>query len=53
MPDVTGMGAKDAVYALEKTGLRVALSGIGKVESQSIQYGTRTIKGQTIKISLK
>ena len=53
VPDVTGMGAKDAVYALEKTGLRVALSGIGKVESQSIQYGTRTIKGQTIKISLK
>lgn len=53
VPDVIGMGAKDAVYALEKAGLRVTLSGIGKVESQSIQCGTRTIKGQTIKISLK
>src|SRR5574344_1393628 len=53
IPDVIGMGAKDAVYALEKIGLKVTLVGIGKVESQSIPHGTRAIKGQTIKISLK
>ena len=36
VPDVTGMGARDAVYELERRGLKVALVGRGKVKSQSI-----------------
>ena len=36
MPNVVGMGAKDAVYLLEKAGLRVNIAGIGKVTRQSI-----------------
>lgn len=53
VPNVVGMGAKDAVFALENSGLRVNLSGQGKVVSQSIQNGTKIVPGQTIAIVLK
>lgn len=53
VPRVVGMGAKDAVYLLEQAGLRVALSGIGRVTSQSIPPGQRVVKGQTIQLTLK
>jgi cell division protein FtsI (penicillin-binding protein 3) len=53
VPRVIGMGAKDAVFLLENTGLQVHLSGMGRVVSQSIQPGQRINKGQTIAITLK
>lgn len=53
VPSVYGMGAKDAVYLLENAGLRVTLSGAGRVTSQSIPPGRRVVKGQTIWITLK
>jgi cell division protein FtsI (penicillin-binding protein 3) len=53
VPNVMGMGAKDAVFALEKCGLNVRLSGWGKVVSQSLPTGTRVVKGQTVTITLK
>lgn len=53
IPSVVGMGAKDAVYLLESLGLRVNLSGVGRVVSQSISPGQRIVKGQTILITLK
>jgi cell division protein FtsI (penicillin-binding protein 3) len=53
VPHVVGMGAKDAVYALENSGLRVNLSGRGKVVSQSVSPGQRVVKGQTVAIVLK
>ena len=53
VPDVRGMGAKDAVYLMEKSGLKVNLSGIGKVRSQSIPAGNRLVKGQTVRLVLK
>ncbi len=53
VPDVIGMGARDAVYILESQGLKVALSGVGKVKSQSLPRGTKVKKGQTIKIQLQ
>jgi cell division protein FtsI (penicillin-binding protein 3) len=52
VPDVTGMGARDAVYLLENAGLRVTLVGAGKVKQQSIPGGSALIKGGTIKIEL-
>ena len=52
VPSVIGMGAKDAVYLLESKGLRVNLTGVGKVRSQSIANGTIVKKGQTITIQL-
>lgn len=53
VPNVVGMGAKDAIYLLEKAGLQVNLSGMGKVEKQSIPPGREIVKGQTIGLSLK
>ena len=40
VPDVRGMGLRDALYLLENAGLRVKYDGIGTVKSQSIEPGT-------------
>ena len=53
IPNVKGMGAKDAVYLLENQGLRVRLLGVGKVISQSIPVGSYVHRGQTITLTLK
>jgi len=53
VPNVWGMGARDAVYLLEKAGMRVNLTGEGKVVSQSLRPGSKVIKGTTIRIVLK
>lgn len=52
IPDVAGMGLKDAVYVLENKGLKIALQGKGKVISQSIIAGTNFNKGQKITLFL-
>lgn len=52
VPNVIGMGAKDAVYLLESMGLKARISGVGKVKSQSIPPGNTLRKGQTIQIRL-
>lgn len=52
VPNVTGMGAKDAVYALESAGLKVRITGRGKVSKQSISPGTAFKRGQTVAIHL-
>ena len=44
-PDVTGMGAKDAVYLLESRGLKVKLQGRGRVKRQSYPAGKQVMKG--------
>ncbi len=51
VPDVRGMGARDAVFLLENMGLKVKLDGVGKVSSQSIPPGAGT-HGQNIVIYL-
>jgi cell division protein FtsI (penicillin-binding protein 3) len=52
VPNVVGMGAKDAVYLLESLGLKVQLIGIGKVRSQSMLAGNTLHKGKTIQLRL-
>ena len=52
VPDVTGMTFRDAIYLLEKTGLRVGYEGKGRVASQSISPGTRISKGSRIYLRL-
>lgn len=52
VPSVIGMGAKDAVYLLEKQGLKARLNGVGKVKRQSIAGGSTLRKGQTIALTL-
>ena len=53
MPNVIGMGAKDAVYLLERMGLRVHLSGVGRVTSQSVPEGLHVSRGQSVGLILK
>ena len=53
VPDVVGMGAKDAVYLMEKNGVRACISGTGRVVSQSIKAGTIPQKGDIVYLSLK
>ena len=52
IPDVVGMGLKDAVYVLENKGLIAIVSGKGKVISQSLPAGMKFNKGQKIIITL-
>ena len=52
VPNVKGMGAKDAVYLLQKCNLNVELEGYGVVKSQSIAAGSEAKKGRTVKLIL-
>ena len=53
VPNVAGMGAKDAVYLLQQRGLKVRLNGAGEVQQQSIPPGSEAIRGKTITLVLK
>ncbi len=53
VPDVVGMGARDAIYCLQRCGLKVKLHGTGLVQSQSIPAGAKEPKGKTITLNLK
>ena len=53
VPNVIGMGAKDAVYLLESKGWRVRLNGVGRVRHQSLAAGTHAAKGATIGLQLR
>ena len=53
VPDVKGMGAKDAIYLLKQAGLKPGLSGYGKVVAQSLPAGQKATKGSYIQITLK
>lgn len=52
MPDVTGYGLRDAVYRLERMGLRVKAKGVGTVRQQSVAPGTSFKRGQTVVLTL-
>lgn len=51
-PDLRGMGARDAVYFCEKSGLRINVSGCGKVISQFPQPGSACKKGDLIIVKM-
>ena len=53
VPNVVGMTAKDAVYAIEATGMSVRVTGYGKVVKQSIRPGLNAAPGLTIEIILE
>lgn len=48
MPDVIGMGARDAVYAIESRGGKVTIIGTGKVKKQSKAAGTDITRNEKI-----
>ena len=51
VPDVLGMGVKDAVYTLQKRGLRVRINGCGQITKQDIAPGTPATQGKTITLT--
>ncbi len=53
VPDLSGMGAKDAVFILENMGLNVQVQGRGKVISQNLRPGTFARKGTRAMINLQ
>jgi cell division protein FtsI (penicillin-binding protein 3) len=53
IPDVKGMGLKDALYLLESLHLKVTIKGRGKVRTQSVEPGSAIAKNQAITIELK
>ncbi|MGV8962220.1 MAG: penicillin-binding protein [Candidatus Saccharimonadaceae bacterium] len=53
VPNVQGMGARDALYLMENAGMRVNMFGAGKVTSQSYRAGQKIVKGTTINLMLK
>ncbi len=53
VPDVTGLGLRDAFYAIENNGYKCRHSGTGHVVSQIPEAGSKLAKGQTIEIKLK
>ncbi|HOY27693.1 MAG TPA: penicillin-binding protein [Flavobacteriales bacterium] len=52
VPNVLGMGLRDALYILENRGLRVKVQGNGMVKRQSLQPGSKAFQGSTIVIEL-
>lgn len=53
MPNVLGMGLKDAMYLTGNAGLKTQVKGSGKVVSQSIPAGTKIGKGLQVQLELK
>lgn len=52
VPDVTGMTLRDAMFLLERQGLRVRYEGAGRVKTQSLRPGAQVIRGNEIRIKL-
>lgn len=52
MPDLSGLGIRDALFLMENKGYKVRYHGVGKVVEQSPKAGTRMKKGRTIYLRL-
>jgi cell division protein FtsI (penicillin-binding protein 3) len=53
MPDVQGMGLRDAILLLEERGLTVRFTGRGAVVHQSVAPGTPVRQGQRIELRME
>ncbi len=53
VPNIMGMGASDAVYLMEKRGVKTRVIGRGKVVEQSLPAGRLIKKGDVCTITLK
>ncbi len=52
VPNVTGMGASNAIFLMENAGLKVKIKGVGKVKKQSLTPGSNYNAGQTVYLTL-
>ncbi len=53
VPDLTGLGLRDAIYAIENNGYRCRHTGTGHVTAQTPAPGEKLGKGETITITLQ
>ncbi|MBP3420267.1 MAG: transpeptidase family protein [Marinifilaceae bacterium] len=53
VPNVIGMGLRDALYLMESCGMRVTATGSGRVYSQSAKAGSRIVRGGTVELKLR
>lgn len=53
VPNVVGMGAKDAVYLMERNGMKVRIHGYGDVVRQSIGPGTTIVPGTVVDLTMR
>ena len=53
VPDITGMGARDAVFMMESRGIKTRIYGRGKVVKQTLMPGTPVKKGAFCIITLE
>ena len=53
VPDVTGLGLKDAMFIIENSGLRCRYTGTGHVTSQTPSPGAKATEGSAITLTLK
>lgn len=53
IPNVVGMGARDAVYLVESRGVKVKMEGRGKVVEQSLEPGRIIRKGDVMRLKLE
>lgn len=52
LPSVIGYGLRDAVYRLERMGVKVKISGFGRVVAQSLPPGSPVKAGMVVQIQL-
>lgn len=52
VPNLNGMEGMDAIALLENLGVKVKVSGMGRVKSQSVKAGDKMEKNQTITLEL-
>ncbi len=52
IPNVVGMGLRDAIYKLENAGLKVRFTGRGKVQKQAPISGKRYNRGDVVALEL-
>jgi cell division protein FtsI (penicillin-binding protein 3) len=52
MPNVIGMGLKDALYILENLDLNVETTGRGSIREQSIPPGEPVEKGEKVLLEM-
>lgn len=53
VPDVKGLGAREAVALLEAQGMKVKIHGQGRVQRQSVAAGTKAVNGAKVELYLE
>ncbi len=53
VPDVRGLGIREATVTIEKAGYNVKFEGLGYVASQSPEPGTRAAAGTKVSVILR